>query len=559
MSARKSNHFLVQGSILAAASLIVRMIGLVYRIPMTNIIGDEGMGYYGNAFEIYNIALILSSYSLPIAVSKLVATRSSNKEYKNSYRTFLCAMSFAIVVGLIATLALFFGADFISTVINKSPNGALPIKVLAPTIFVFSIMGVFRGFYQGKNTMLPTAISQVIEQIFNAVISVVAASLLIKNYSASVNSAAYGAAGGTFGTLIGAFAGLLFLLFVFVLYKPILNKQLKNDKTSIRASYGDIIKLLLITISPIILSQTVYHISGVIDNSLFGNIMSTKEVTSFDKIVLKNVIPGQLYTEENYMALLGMYGNKYRLLSNVPVAIATAIGAAIVTSISVDKLRGFDNAIRRKTNSAIKFNMIIAIPSAVGMGVLAYPILQLLFKNTNNIAAANFLRLGSMSIVFYSLSTVSTAILQGINKLKIPVINSAISLGVHIVLVYCLLKFTPLSTYALVIGNVSFALVVCILNWISIEKYLNYRQEILKTFVIPAVSAGLMGVAAFLTYKGLYLWTGNNTLATLLSMLNAVIVYLALLIFMKGVEEEELEFLPKGKSIIRVLRRLHLL
>jgi len=559
MSARKSNHFLVQGSILAAASLIVRMIGLVYRIPMTNIIGDEGMGYYGNAFEIYNIALILSSYSLPIAVSKLVATRSSNKEYRNSYRTFLCAMSFAIVVGLLATLALFFGADFISTVINKSPNGALPIKVLAPTIFVFSIMGVFRGFYQGKNTMFPTAISQVIEQIFNAVISVVAASLLIKNYSVSVNSAAYGAAGGTFGTLIGAFAGLLFLLFVFILYKPILNKQLKNDKTSTRASYGDIIKLLLITISPIILSQTVYHISGVIDNSLFGNIMSTKEVTSFDRIVLKNVIQGQLYSEENYMALLGMYGNKYRLLSNVPVAIATAIGAAIVTSISVDKLRGFDNSIRNKTNSAIKFNMIIAIPSAVGMGVLAYPILQLLFKNTNNIAAANFLRLGSMSIVFYSLSTVSTAILQGINKLKIPVINSAISLGVHIVLVYCLLKFTPLSTYALVIGNVSFALVVCILNWISIEKYLNYRQEIIKTFVIPAVSAGLMGVAAFLTYKGLYLWTGNNTLATLLSMLNAVIVYLALLIFMKGVEEDELEFLPKGKSIIRVLRRLHLL
>lgn len=559
MTARKSNHFLVQGSILAAASLIVRIIGLVYRIPMTNIIGDEGMGYYGNAFEIYNIALILSSYSLPIAVSKLVATRRSNKEYRNSYRTFLGAMIFAIVVGLIATLVLFFGANFISTVINKSPNGALPIMILAPTIFVFSIMGVFRGFYQGKNTMLPTAVSQVIEQIINAVVSVVAAYFLMKNYSAASNAAVYGATGGTLGTLVGALVGLFFLIFVFVLYKPILNKQMKNDTSSVRASYGDIFKLLIITISPIILSQTVYHISGVIDNSLFGNIMAAKEVTAFDKNVLKNVIPGQHYTEENYMALLGMYGNKYRNLTNVPVAIATAIGAAIVTSISVDKMRGMDRAIRSKANSAIKFNMIIAIPSAVGMGVLAYPILQLLFRNTNNIAAANFLRLGSISIIFYSLSTVSTAILQGINKLKVPVINSAISLIIHIALVYVLLKFTPLSTYALVIGNVSFALVVCILNWISIEKYLNYRQEILKTFVIPAVSAGLMGVAAFLTYQGLYLWTGNNTIATLLAILNAIIVYLALLIFMKGVDDEELEFIPKGNFIIRLLRRFHLL
>lgn len=558
MAAKKSNHFLVQGSILAAASLIVRIIGLLYRIPMTRIIGDEGMGYYSFSFEIYNITLILSSYSLPLAVSKLVATRGTNKEYRNSYRVFLGAMSFAFCIGLAATLILFFGADFFSTAVNNDPNAALPLKVLAPTIFVFSIMGVFRGFYQGKNTMLPTAISQILEQIVNAVVSVVAAYFLMKNYSASMNVAAYGAAGGTFGTFIGAFIGLLFLLFVFILYRPVLNKQIKKDTTPYLESYKDIFKLLVITISPIILSQTVYQISGLIDNSLFGHIMATKEVTSFDESVLGKIIPGQLYTAENRRILIGIYNNKYRLLSNVPVAVASAIGAAIVTTISAAKVRGMDESIRSKTHAAIKFNMLIAIPSAVGMGVLASPILQLIFRDSNTLSA-NFLRLGSISIVFYSLSTVSTSILQGINKLKVPVINSAISLGVHVVLVFALLKFTPLSTYSLVIGNVTFALTVSILNWISIEKYLGYKQEIIKTFLIPTVSSGLMGVAAFLTYQGIYLWTDINALATLLAILNAIIIYLALLVFMKGVEEEELIMLPKGNSIVRVLKRLHLL
>ncbi|MBH1941459.1 polysaccharide biosynthesis protein [Mobilitalea sibirica] len=559
MATRKSsNHFLVQGSILAAASLIVRIIGLIYRIPMQRIIGDEGMGYYNYAFEIYNIALILSSYSLPLAVSKLVASRGINREHKNAYRIFLCALGFATLVGLTAASIIFFGAEFFSTVINNDPNAALPLRILAPTIFVFSVMGVFRGFYQGKNTMIPTAVSQVLEQVINAIVSVMAAYLLVRSYSANINIAAYGAAGGTMGTLIGAMAALLFLMFVFVLYKPYLNKQMHNDTSRYLESYTDIIKLLILTISPIILSQTVYHISGLIDNSLFGHIMATKEVTHFDETVLTNILPDRLYSAENRRVLIGIYSNKYRLLTNVPVAIASAIGAAIITSISAAKVRGMDGVIRRKTHAAIKFNMLIAIPSAVGMGVLASPILQLLFKDANQLSA-NFIRLGSIAIIFFSLSTVSTAILQGVNKLKIPVINSAISLGIHILLVFILLKFTPLSTYALVIGNVTFALVVTILNWISIEKYLNYRQEIIKTFLIPFVSAGLMGIAVYFTYEGLIRWTGNNTLSTLLCIGAAIIIYFALVIFMKGIEEDELTNLPRGEKIIHLLKRLHLL
>jgi stage V sporulation protein B len=555
---RKENQFLIQGSILAIASLIVRVIGLLYRIPMTRIIGDEGMGLYSIAYELYGLALILSSYSLPLAVSKLVAAKAINREYKNTYRIFISAMGFAIIIGLASFLILFFGADFFANVVNNDPNLILPIRILAPTLFVFAIMGVLRGFYQGKNTMIPTAVSQVIEQIINALVSVGAAYYLMKSYSASINVEAYGAAGGTLGTLVGALSGLLFLMFVYAAYRPVFRRQIKADRNTYLDSYKDIFKMLVITISPIILSQTVYHISGVIDNAMFSNIMATKEVTYFDNTVFKNTALGSLYSVENIRELIGIYNNKYRNLSNVPVAIASAIGAAIVTSITAAKVRGMDGLIRNKTHMAIKFNMIIAIPSAVGMGVLAYPILEMLFPGANQLDA-NYLSLGAIAIVFYSLSTVTTAILQGINKLKVPVINSAISLSFHVALVFFLLKFTPLSGYSLVIGNVTFALVVSILNWISIEKYLEYKQEITKTFIIPTVSAGLMGIIVYFIHFGLHKWTGSNTFATIVAMLAAVIVYFTLLILMKGATEEELENLPKGEVIIRFLKWAHIL
>ena len=228
------------------------------------------------------------------------------------------------------------------------------------------------------------------------------------------------------------------------------------------------------------------------------------------------------------------------------MAIATAIGTAVVTSIAAAKARGMYGYIRSKTHIAIKFNMIIAIPAAIGMGVLAYPILNMLFPGCRQLDA-NYLTLGSMAIVFYAYSTVTTSILQGINKLQIPVINSAISLGFHVVLLYLLLKYTPLSGYSLVIGNVTFALVVCVLNWMSLKKYLNYKQEILKTFIIPSVSAGLMGVSTYFIHRGLYKWTSNNTLSTIISLLAAVIIYFALLIFLKGIDEEELESMPQRR------------
>ena len=538
---KRSNNFLVQGGILAIASIISRIIGLIYRVPLNNIIGDEGMGYYSNAYYIYNLGLIISSYSLPLAVSKLVAARTIKKEYKNSYRMFLCALSFAVISGLLISLIIFFGADFLATVMYKSPRSAIPLRVLAPTIFVFAIMGVLRGFYQGKNTMVPTSISQLIEQIVNALVSVYAAYYLMNKNNLSEDIAAYGAAGGTLGTFAGTLIALLFLAFVFSLYKPTLDKQLRRDEDRNKETMKELYPALIVTIIPVILGQTVYQLSSIIDGSIFGHVMAAK---GFD--------------EESKGVLWGIYTGKYNLLINVPVSIASAMAVAIIPSIVASKTNGMIHDVKQKVHSAVKLNMLIAIPSAVGLAVLASPILQLLFRDNRDLPA-NLIRYGSVAVIFFALSTITNAVLQGINQMRLPVIHSAISLGIHIVLVFLLLKFTNLDTYVLIIGNVTFALLVCVLNWLAVAKHLNYKQEIMKTFLMPGGCAAVMGIFTFLSYKGTYLLVKMNSVSTLVSLIVSVIIYGFLLVITKTITKEELYRIPMGGKIVSLLEWIHLI
>lgn len=542
MGEKQGNHnYLVQGSILAAASIIVRIIGLIYKIPMMTFLGDEGMGYYNTAYEIYNIALILSSYSLPVAVSKLVAVRASRKEYKNIKKIFNGAMAFATISGGIMTLILWFGADFIAANLFESPNGALPLKVMAPTILIFAIMGVFRGFFQGKGTMIPTSVSQIIEQVVHAIVSIWGSWYFMNKYAGQPRVASYGAAGGTLGTPVGAVFALIFVVFIYWLYRKPFQRQLKRDKTKHEESYKDALYILVLTITPIILSQTVYQLSGTVDNSMFGNIMS-----------------GKGFDEAQRSVFLGIYGGKYRLLSNVPVAIASSLAVSVIPSIVTSRMQKRYDEVNLKVQTTIKFNMLLAFPCAVGLGILASPILQLLFKDSSDLSA-NLMSLGAIAVIFFSLSTVTNAVLQGIDLMRLSVTHSAISLGIHVVLLYIMLQFTDLGVYGLVIGNVTFALVVCILNWIAIGKQLDYSQEIKTTFILPAASSLIMGVATLGVYKAAYMLIHSNTISLFLAMIVAVPVYFITLLLLKTVTEEELRRMPLGRSLIRVASKFHLL
>ena len=286
MGENKKNSFYIQGTILAAASILTRIMGIAFRIPLTRIIGDEGIGAYSNAYEIYNLALLLSTYSIPIAVSKLVSARESKKEYINSFRVFKTAMIFSAAAGALAALITFFGAEYFSKTLFKSVSSAIPLKFLAPTIFVFAIMGVLRGYFQGKNTMLPTAISQLLEQLFHVVVGLVAAVIFMKLYAGSEFQVAYGAAGGTFGTLIGAVVSLLFLGAIFFMYYPTLKRRFRKDSGAQIEDYQTMLKLVLITIFPIILNQTLYSVSGTLDSVLLNSVLDSKGFSEEARLVL---------------------------------------------------------------------------------------------------------------------------------------------------------------------------------------------------------------------------------------------------------------------------------
>ena len=542
---RKSNNFLIQGSILAIASIISRLIGMVYRIPLNNLIENEGVGIYSLAFKIYNMCLILSCYSIPTAVSRLVAAKLEKKEHKNAYRVFVCAMIFSVAVGFVMALILFFGADFFAQTVVKNPKCAMPIRVLAPNIVIFSIMGVLRGYFQGKNTMLPTSISQIVEQIVNAVVSIVAAYCYMMAHSASVDIAAYGAKGGTLGTVMGSLTGMLFLLFILTIYFPTMKRQMRRDKTVQVDSSVDTFKMIVITIIPIVLSQAVYQVSGFLDTVFFHSILAKKGVSD----ALRNTY-------------VGIYSNKYELLTNVPIAIATAIGAAVVPTLVAALTRKDYKEIKRKIHATIKFNMIVAIPSAVGLGVLAKPLITMLFndKSMDDINLATMLlQVGSIAVVLVALSTTTNAILNSLNKLRIPLYHSAIALVAHLIVVIALLQFTSINLYALVFGYILFSLIVCALNWIYIKRNLGYHQEMIKTFVIPFMASVLMGVVTKISYELVKMVFHTNGFAVVASIGISVIVYFVLIVVMRSVTEKELRSFPKGTKLIRVLKKIHIL
>ena len=535
------SNFLMQGTTLAAAGIIVRLIGLLYKIPMTRILGDEGIGYYNTAYEIYNIGLILSSYSLPLAVSKLIAQKQVKKRYEDSRKVFRCGIALGVFTGGLMTVLLLCGSDFIASVIFKSPGSALPLRVMAPTILVFAVMGVFRGFFQGHGNMVPTSISQIIGQVVHALISIWASYDFLRRFADRDNPVSYGAAGGTLGTLVGALAAF------FVLSVMMLRQKRQTDGHALSRSQEEvstdaqIMKLLLLTFTPIILSQFVYQLSGTVDNALFGVIMD-----------------GKGFTEKERLSLLGIYGGKYRLLTNVPVAIASSLGASMIPSIVVSRGAGRKEEVKHKIYITIKFNMLLAIPCAFGMFALASPIMRLVFGDGRELTK-ELLMLGSSSVIFFSLSTVTNSVLQGIDLMRKSVTHSAISLLLHAVLVWLMLSLLEWGVYGLVIGNVTFALVVCILNWRAIGRYLNYRQEVKTTFLLPILCSAVMAVFAALIYYGIHLAIASNTVCVAAAVFGAVCIYGLLILRLRVVSEEELKEMPMGRTIFKAGRKMKLI
>ena len=544
---KNSKNYLVQGTILTVAAIVAKVIGMIYRIPLTNILGDDGIGYYSTANEIYNILLMISTFSLPLALSRLVSERRHLGQAKNAHKVFVCAMKFAVAAGAVMALLTFFLAGVITDNIMHVGSAALALRVLAPAIFLFAIAGAFRGFFQGHETMVPTATSQVIEQIVNAVISVVGAGVMMgigtkmAEKSGDPNlGPAWGAAGGTFGTVASISVALLFLVVVYISYQRTFKRHLRKDPTKHLESDQAIYRALLVTIGPIVLSTLVYNIGTLIDQGIFNSVLAS-----------------QGYSEKQYSTIWGIYSGKYRVLMNVPLCVASCLSPSVVPALTAAMADGNHKEAGIKVRDSIRYTMIITIPCAVGMAALASPIMQLIFGDAKSLTAG-IMQQGALLIVLLALSTLSTGILQGLGEMKKPLYNTTIALVVQIVTLYLFLRVFRLNIYSVIYSNTIFALIICVLNAIAIGQKISYRQEIKKTFLIPLISSGVMGLAAIGIYQVFHLFAGN-AISCILAVLAAMAVYGVLLVKLGGISEKELLGIPKGKLIVQILKKCRLL
>ena len=539
----------MQAGILAMASMIVRVIGLLYRAPLTAIIGDEGNGYYGTAYNIYTIILMVSSYSMPSAISKLMAQKLAVGEYRNANRVFRCALTYGVLVGLVGSGLLFFGARFLV------PDVAVCVlQVFAPTVFLFGILGSMRGYFQARGSMVQTSISQILEQLANAVVSIAAAWLLMQTAVGAdpTRRAQLGAMGSALGTGAGVLIALLFMVFCFRRSREGRKAEILSDTTGKEEKYRTFLRDTVLVITPFMLSGVIMNLTTSLNQTIY----------------MRMLIDWKGAGETATTTLYGIFSNKAVVISNIPISIATAVSSAIIPGISAAYARRDEAGARRQVGNAIRITSIIAIPSAVGLAVLARPITMLMFPQMESLElASSLLSLLAVTVIFYSISTITNAALQSIGRMNLPLVSAGIALVVQTAVLVLLLLFTDLDVRALVLVSILYSVMIFAVNQYYLRRFLGIRQDVRRDYLQPLVCAALMGAAAKAVYylvsmaaepmgnlpKGFYF---RNLAATAAALLAAVLVYGYTMVRSGTIRRKDLLSMPKGQSLVRLMEKL---
>ncbi len=543
--AQEKGKVVRQATFLMAAQMISSVIGLLYRSPLHLIMGDVGDGYYTFAYEWYTIILLISSYSIPSAISKVMAERLAVGRYRSANKVFHAAIIYVIIVGGAGACIAFFGAPFI---LKAQPDAVLALRVLAPTIFLSGILGVFRGFFQAHNTMKPTAISQVIEQTMNAVFSVLMAYLLTRPFLGNENKRGiFGAAGGTIGTGVGVVSGLIFILIIYGRSHHETQKRLQSDRTSKEESYGQVFKVIFMMVTPIILATCVYNVTSVVDQLIFTNIMHFKGVSA-----------------EETARLYGLFGYRFKPIINIPIALASATSTALIPAVATSIANGKKKEAIGKIDECVKLTTFISIPSALGICILSYPLIRTLYPSGNVAGAAELLSLGAISVIFYSLSTVTNGVLQGLGHPSVPVKNAAIGLAINAGVAAFSVGVLNIHVYGILLATVLYSFTVMMLNSRALNRYLGYSHHI-RQFTSPIRATAIMGIAVAAVYWIPYLLLPRifgrylmSAILMVIAVLVGILVYFICYDKFAHLTDEELKQLPMGTRLLVLFKKMHL-
>ena len=527
--AHKQN-FLGGVAVLTMAVVVVKIISAIYKIPLGNILDDEGMGHFNIAYNVYNFLLQLSTAGFPLALSKLTSESVALGRYNQMYRQFRVAALLFFVLGIVGSGVMFFFAGPIAAGMNDS-LAYYPIKTLAPAVFFVCLIGCFRGYTQGRGNMVPTAMSQVLEAVFKLVIGLGLAWYVLQTLGVSVE---IGAAAAIFGVTVGSAIAVFFL----VLYMLRHRSPMRSD--DVPDSRSQILKRILMIGVPITLGSSVMSIITLVDQTI---VMARLQ----DALGLTEKVAASLYGQYTF----GM------TLFNLPATFVYPVTISLIPAVSAALMRKNHVQANRIISSSFRLIAMLALPAGVGLSVLAHPILQLLYPAVpETAAAATFhLQILGIAVIFVCLMILTNAILQACGKVQVPIITAIIGGVVKITTTYNLcgnpdfgIKGAPISTLFcyVVIASLNLLVLVFVLG--------ESRPHYGKLFIKPLIATVLMGAVAWGSYTGLTeVLSISGKLAVLVAILVAMIAYGALALALRMITKEDLALMPKGEKIARIL------
>jgi len=515
----QKQSFVAGAFILTLAGLISRILGAMYRIPLSRLIGPEGIGLYEMAYPVYGILLVMSIAGIPVAISKLVAEKMAVGDGDGARQVFRVSLFLLTLSGLICSFVLFWSAKFLAANFLGDPRVYYSILSIAPAIFFVSVMSAFRGFYQGLQMMTPTAISQVVEQFIRML------TMLLLAYFLLPYGVAFSAAGATFGAVTGGMAGLIALFFIHWQMKNSISSSLPGGAVKKKEGNLHIAYRIFYFSVPIILGGLAVPLMHMINAVLVPVRLQVAGYTVREATNLYGQLTGMAFT-----------------LMNFPTIITAALSASLVPAISQSFALRQRNTLEYQAQEAIRLTLLVSLPAALGLYTLAKEICQMLFACPSAGIPLKFLAFGT---IFLCLHETSSAVLQGVGKTGLPVRNLFLGAGANIVGIFIFTAIPTLAIRGAAMSTAGGFFLAALLDIIVLGKLLEIKLPWGELFCKPALAAWIMAIAVRKTYDYIFLLYTNNLLSTLTGVLVGIFVYILVLLLIGGLKKRDLQLLPQ--------------
>lgn len=538
---KKQTSFMKNVLMLMVAQVAIKILGFLYRLVIINIegFGDTGNGYYSTGYQIYSLLLTLSSVGIPTVISKLVSERVAIGDHKGAHKIFKTALKTFTTIGIVMSLGLFFGADFIAKNVINVEGVKYTLMVLAPAIMFVAAGAVLRGYFAGLGTMKPTSVTQTLEQFLNCVLTI----LFV--YSTIGKDTAIMAAAGNLSSTIAIIIAFIYIIIFYKKQKPEILEDCKNQTVQMETkTTKQILKIIFAVSIPMTIGSLVAELNGTIDTLTVSNCIQ--------KAFQGALEGGKEALEAKAMQLSGMV-SKIETIIRLPLAINAAFCTALVPAIAASLAKKDKETAVKRLSFSFFLSIIIIAPCAVGLITLAEPILKTIYPNSYE--GATILQITSISMTFVALSYVINGGLYGLGKTHIPAIALAIGAGVKTILNIILVSNPKINILGSPISSTvcqGINFIIC--SW-YLSKYIKLDIKFSKHIFKPLFSAGTMGIAAYLTHKTLINVIGNSK-ATIIAIFVGIITYAIMIIATKTLNKEDMYMIPFGTKIYKLLTKL---